>query len=125
MKYSTLGATVLMALSVFAQEPAFRTSSGNPYPSVISKVQPQYTERAKKAGLEGEAVIAVTIDENGVPRDPTFLRFYNGTGQIHDSLGLSEMATSAILLWRFNPARKEGKPITFRSTHNVEFRLPK
>jgi outer membrane biosynthesis protein TonB len=117
--------TALVALSAFAQSGSYRFSTGNPYPTVISRVEPEYTERAKNAGLEGFAVIAVTIDENGLPQDPMFIQFHRGAEQIQDPLGLDRAAIAALKHWRFRPATKEGKPISLRATISVQFRLPK
>jgi protein TonB len=123
MKCRALVATVLLAVSALAQPDSIRFSSDSSYPSVISKVKPEYTEQAKKAGIEGEAVLAVTIDENGLPKDPEFVRFQQGPKQIQDSLGLDKMAVTAVKLWRFRAAMKGGKPTSMRVKVEVQFRL--
>jgi hypothetical protein len=58
------------------------------WPTVISTSEPEYTERAKNAGLEGFAVVEITIDESGMPQDPIFIQFQRGAEQIPDPLGL-------------------------------------
>jgi len=70
MKSWPLSSVVLIAVSALAQPDSIRFSSDSSYPTAISKVKPEYTEQAKIAGLEGEAVLAVTVDENGLPKDP-------------------------------------------------------
>jgi protein TonB len=125
MRTWALFSTVLFGATALAQPDSIRFSSGSSYPAVISKVKPEYTEQAKKAGIEGEAVLAVTVDENGLPKDPEFVRFQNGPRQIPDPLGLDEMAVKALTLWRFKPAMKDGKPISLRVKVVVLFDLPK
>jgi protein TonB len=95
------------------------------WPTVISTAEPEYTERAKNAGLEGFAVVEITVDENVMSQDPTFIQFHSGAEQIPDPLGLDEAAIAALKLWRFRPARKEGEPTSVRATVAVQFRLPK
>ena len=125
MKSWRLLSVVVIAVSALAQPDSIFFSSDSSYPSVISKVKPEYTEQAKIAGLEGEAVLAVTVDENGLPKDPEFVRFQQGPKQIQDSLGLDQMAVTAVKLWRFKAAMKGGKPISMRVKLEVQFRLPK
>ena len=124
MKSWPLLSVVVLAVSALGQPEAILFASPNSYPSVISKVKPEYTEQAKTAGLEGDAVLAVTVDENGLLSDPEFVRFQQGPKQILDSLGLDEMAIRAVKLWRFKAAMKDGKPTSMRVKIAVEFRLP-
>jgi len=126
MRTWALFSTVLFGATAFGQPDSIRLpNGGGSYPTAVSKVKPEYTEQARKAGLEGEAVVAVTVDENGVPKNPEFVRFQNGPRQIPDSLGLDEMAVKALTLWRFKPAMKDGKPISLRVKVVVLFDLPK
>jgi protein TonB len=123
MKSGVLAAIGLVAISAF-QSDAQMFSGPNSQPSLKYKVKPDYTERAKKAGLEGNAVVAVTVDERGLPNDVEFVLFSQGPHPIQDSLGLGEMAVSAVKLWRFNAAMKDGKPTSMRVKVEVQFRLP-
>jgi len=120
-----LVATVLLAVSALAQPEAQMLSGPNSVPSITSKIKPEYTEQAKKAGIEGEAILAVTVDENGLPKDPESVRFQQGPKQIPDALGLDQMALTAVKLWRFKAAMKVGKPTSMRVKIEVQFRLPK
>jgi protein TonB len=123
MKSCVLVAIGLVAISAF-QSDAQMFSGANSLPTVSYKVKPDYTEPAKNAGLEGDAVVAVTVDENGLPNDVEFVLFRQGPNPIQDSLGLDEMAVSAVKFWRFRAATKDGKPTSMRVKIVVEFRLP-
>lgn len=123
MKYWMLIVIGLVAISAFPSD-AQMFSGPNSQPSVNYKVKPDYTEQAKNAGLEGDAVVAVTVDEKGLPNDVEFALFRQGANPIQDSLGLDEMAVSAVKFWRFKAAMKDGKPTSMRVKIVVEFRLP-
>ena len=112
----------LVASSLFAQFDRPKSNISNPY--VISKGQPEYTERARKAGLEGEAAVRVRIDENGFPQDIEFFEFRISGEHVEDPLGLGEKAVEAVKLWRFHPAKKSGTPISLVVSAYVQFRLP-
>lgn len=123
MKSCVLVAIGLVAISALHSD-AQMFSGPNSQPSLKYKVKPDYTERAKNAGLEGNAVVAVTVDEKGLPNDVEFVLFSQGPNPLQDSLGLDERAVSAVKLWRFNAAMKDGKPTSMRVRVEVQFRLP-
>ena len=84
-------------------------------PLLISKIQPEYTEDARRAKYSGIVHLAVVIDEHGVPVD---IRIVNPLG-----LGLDEKAVEAVQRWRFRPGYKNGKPVKVRAAIDVNFRL--
>lgn len=112
----------LLASSLFAQFDRPKSDITTPY--VISKVQPQYTEQARKARLEGEATVRVRIDENGSPQNVSFFEFKISGKHIEDPLGLDAKAVEAVKLWSFHPAMKNGTPISLFVSAYVQFRLP-
>jgi TonB family protein len=84
-------------------------------PTILSKVQPEYSEEARIARLQGSVVLSIVVDANGTPRDFQVLRPLG--------LGLDEMAIAAVGQWRFNPGLKGGMPVNVRATVEVNFRL--
>jgi TonB family protein len=86
-----------------------------PASEIVFKTEPEYTEEARQARLEGAAVISLIVDETGVPRDV----------QTHGSLGmgLDESAKQAISQWRFQPMLLNGRPAAVALVVRVEFRL--
>ncbi len=122
MKSCVLIVIGLVAISA-SRSDAQMFSGPNSQPSLKYKVKPGYTDRAKNAGLEGDAVVAVTVNEKGLPSDVEFLLFLQGPNPVQDSLGLDEMAVSAVKSWRFKAATKDGKPTSMRVEVVVEFRL--
>lgn len=84
-------------------------------PRVLTKVEPQYSEEARAAKLEGTVVLSVEINPAGTPRN---VRVIRGLG-----LGLDERAREAVATWRFEPGRESGQPVAVGATVEVNFRL--
>ena len=84
-------------------------------PVVISKVEPEYSEEARKAKWQGMVTITFEVNEQGVPQN---LRVKQPLG-----MGLDEKAIEAVLKWRFLPGRKKGQPVTVSAQVQINFRL--
>jgi periplasmic protein TonB len=94
---------------------AYRIGGGVSPPSVISKVEPEYSEEARKAKWQGTVILQLVVDEHGMPRD---MRVTRSLG-----LGLDQKAIEAVGKWRFKPGMKDGKPVPVIATIEVNFRL--
>lgn len=84
-------------------------------PVLLHKVEPDYSEEARKVKFQGTVLLSVEIDEQGRVRS---LRVTRPVG-----LGLDEKAMEAVRQWRFKPAVKDGKPIATPAAVEVNFRL--
>ena len=84
-------------------------------PQLIYKVEPEFSEAARKAKYQGTVVLAIEVDAAGHPRN---LRVLEQLG-----LGLDEKAIEAVSQWRFRPGSENGKPIVTSATVEVSFRL--
>jgi TonB family protein len=84
-------------------------------PVLIHKVEPEFSEAARKARFNGTVVLRVVIDENGTPTRIEVLRT--------PGLGLDERAVASVAQWRFRPGRKEGKAVPVWATVEVNFSL--
>jgi TonB family protein len=93
----------------------YRIGGGVSQPSLLFKIEPEYSEEARKAKYQGTVTLQVIVDENGKPRD---VRVTRALG-----LGLDEKAIEAVQKWRFRPAQKDGKPVAVVATIEVNFRL--
>jgi TonB family protein len=103
-----LGFACLAAVTAVAQP-------GVTPPRLVSKTEPQYTEEARKAGVNSTVVLKVTVAADGVPKDFQVLR--------HAGFGLDERAIEAVRTWRFQPGMKDGTPVAVFSSVEVNFRL--
>ncbi|HWR54716.1 MAG TPA: energy transducer TonB, partial [Bryobacteraceae bacterium] len=93
----------------------FRVGGGVSAPVAIHRVEPEYSEEARKAKFQGTVVLSIVIDEQGVPRN---FRVVRPLG-----LGLDEKAIEAVQKWRFRPGHKEGRAVAVIATVEVNFRL--
>jgi TonB family protein len=84
-------------------------------PQIITKIEPEYSEEARKAKYQGVVVLSIEIDANGIPRNIKVVRPLG--------LGLDEKAIEAVQHWRFRPALRGGKPVAVSANVEVAFRL--
>lgn len=93
----------------------FRVGGGVSAPRAIYSPDPEYSERARKAGYGGTCVLGLIVGSNGLPRD---IRVTRALG-----LGLDEKALEAVRSWRFNPAMKDGVPVSVLINVEVSFHV--
>jgi len=93
----------------------FRVGGGVTAPVVLHKVEPEYSEEARKAKYQGTVLLYVEVDPSG--------RATNIHVQHSVGLGLDEKAIEAVKQWKFKPGYKDGKPVTVAATIEVNFRL--
>jgi len=93
----------------------YRVGNDVTAPVPIFRPEPQYSEEARKAKLQGDATLSVTVEANGKVSD---IRVLKPLG-----FGLDEEAAAAVIQWRFKPATKNGMPVRVAAAINVNFRL--
>jgi TonB family protein len=84
-------------------------------PVLLRKVEPAYSEEARKAKYQGNALLLVDVDTSG---NATNTRMVRSLG-----LGLDEKAIEAVSSWKFRPAMKNGSAIPITVQVEVDFRL--
>ena len=84
-------------------------------PVAISRIDPQYTEVARKARVEGIVIIEAIIDRNGNVTDARVLKPL--------ALGLDTAALDAVRRWKFTPGTLNGQPVPVIYNLTVNFRL--
>jgi TonB family protein len=84
-------------------------------PQLVYKVEPEFSEEARKAKHQGVVVLAIEVDSSGNVRN---VRVSQSLG-----LGLDEKAIEAVSHWRFRPAVVDGKPVTTEAVVQVNFQL--
>jgi TonB family protein len=82
---------------------------------ILFKPTPVYTEEARRLKVEGDVLLDVEFAATGAV---SVLQVVRGLGH-----GLDEAATTAARQIRFKPAQTSGRPITFRATVHIVFRL--
>ncbi len=101
--------------SVAPAEGVYKVGGGVSAPSIIFKVDPEYSEEARKAKFNGSVLLALVVDSEGRARD---IRVARPLG-----LGLDREAIVAVNQWRFRPGMKDGKPVNVRASIEINFRL--
>ena len=94
---------------------AYRVGGGVSQPSVLYKVDPEYSEEARKAKYSGTVLIQLIVDPDGKARNIKVVRSLG--------LGLDEKAMEAVAKWKFKPGVKNGSPVPVIATIEVNFRL--
>jgi periplasmic protein TonB len=84
-------------------------------PELLYKLEPEFSEEARKAKHQGVVVLTIEVDTSGNVRN---VRVRQSLG-----LGLDEKAMEAVSHWRFRPGILNGKAVTTEATIQVNFQL--
>lgn len=85
-------------------------------PRAIARIEPRYPPEARRRGIEGSVKLEMRIDEYGVVRE---VEVTEG-----DPPGVfDESALAAFRQGRFQPARKDGRPVRALITIRVRYEL--
>jgi protein TonB len=84
-------------------------------PEVLARVEPVYTEIARRARIQGVVIVETIIDPSGRVTDARVLKSL--------PMGLSESAVDAVRQWRFKPATLDGRAVSVYFTLTVKFEL--
>ena len=94
---------------------AFRVGNGVSAPKALFAPDPAYDKEARKAKYQGTCVLSLIVGTDGLPRD---IKVTRGIGK-----GLDEKAVEAVSKWKFEPAKKDGKPVAVFINVEIAFRL--
>ncbi|MBZ5508629.1 MAG: energy transducer TonB [Acidobacteriia bacterium] len=93
----------------------YTPGNGVSMPRAIYSPEPEFSEEARKSKFQGEVTLLATIGADGLPRNLTVVRSLG--------MGLDEKALEAVRTWRFDPARKDGRPVAVQMNIIVNFNL--
>jgi protein TonB len=93
----------------------FRVGDGVSAPRAIYDPEPQYTDEARKAKYQGVVLLSLIVTPDGRPRNIHVARSLG--------MGLDEKAIEAVRNWKFEPARRDGRPVAVQVSVEVNFRL--
>jgi protein TonB len=95
---------------------SYHRGQGASDPSVLSQVDPEFSEEARKAKFQGLCVLTIIVEADGTPSN---IRVRGGLG-----MGLDEKAIEAVKKWRFRPSMKNGHPVRYGPVEvDVDFHL--
>jgi protein TonB len=93
----------------------FGVGNGVSMPRAIYAPEPEFSEEARIAKFQGEVTLLVTIGTDGRARNLTVVRSLG--------MGLDQKAIDAVRTWRFEPAKKDGRPVAVQMNIIVNFHL--
>ncbi|HEY6338891.1 MAG TPA: energy transducer TonB [Candidatus Sulfotelmatobacter sp.] len=95
---------------------AYHSGEGASDPAILSQVDPEFSEEARKAKFQGRCVLNLIIEADGTPSN---IRVGGSLG-----MGLDEKAIEAVKQWRFRPSMKDGHPVRYGPVEvDVDFHL--
>jgi TonB family protein len=93
----------------------FRPGSGIDPPRLLREIKADYTDVARRRGIEGDVILEIVVRHDGTVGNVTVLKRLGG--------GLDERAVQAVRQWRFAPASRHGSPVDVIVEVAVEFKL--
>ena len=96
-------------------EGVFQTGEITDLPTILFKVDPQYSEEARRAQYQGTVVLEVIIRSDGTLEILRVVRSLD--------FGLDENAIQALKQWKFRPGMRNGQPVDVVLNIEVNFNL--
>jgi protein TonB len=97
------------------REGAFRIGEGVSLPTIVSRIDPTYSQQAREERLQGTVALEAVVLEDGSARVVSLIR---GLG-----LGLDENAVQALEQRTVEPSMKYDKAVKIALTIEVNFSL--
>lgn len=94
-------------------DPTYEAGPDVSAPRVIKKVEPEYTEETRKAGVRGTVILSAAISLEGRPEEIVVVQ------SLHPDL--DNNAIAAFRQWEFEPGRKDGQPVRVQVTVQMNF----
>jgi periplasmic protein TonB len=93
----------------------FHVGGGVSPPTVVSRVEPQYSEEARKARFQGTVILEAIVRRDGTVDIQRVVRSLG--------FGLDENAIQALKQWHFRPGMRNGVPVDVSLNIEVNFNL--
>ena len=93
----------------------FRVGGGISAPTVLYRIEPNYSEDARRARYQGSVVLSAIVRKDGSIQ---ILKVVRGLG-----LGLDENAVQALKQWKFRPGTRSGEPVDVALNIEINFAL--
>ncbi len=94
-------------------EPVYDLGAGITPPRVVHQVQPVPDAGKKGFRISGTVLIALVVSSQGLPLNLRVARSLDKD--------IDQSAMDAVKEWRFEPAKKEGKPVAVKVTVEIRF----
>jgi TonB family protein len=94
-------------------EPVYDLGAGITPPRLVHQVQPKPDAGTKGFRISGTVLIGLIVSSQGMPVNVHVDRSVDKD--------IDQSAMDAVKEWRFDPARKEGKPVAVKVTVEIRF----
>ena len=84
-------------------------------PHIIYRVDPEYSDKARKAKINGTVVVSLIVAADGRVRDVQVIKSLTPD--------LDRKAIEAFRKWKFSPATKDGQPVAVQIEAEASFKL--
>jgi protein TonB len=95
----------------------FQPGNGVSWPTVIAPHDPTYTSEAMRAKVQGKVLLTAVVEPDGTVTD------IKVTKSLDRMYGLDQAAIEAARKWRFDPCRRDSRPVPCSIEMELEFRL--
>jgi TonB family protein len=96
-------------------EKTYVNGEGVSKPKLLKKVDPDYPEALRASKIQGTVLLGIVVDEAGRVVNAEVLKSL-------DPL-LDQKAIESVMRWKLDPARKDGNPVRFKATVEINFKL--
>jgi TonB family protein len=93
----------------------FHVGEGVSAPRPIFTPEPEFSEEARKAKYQGVVVLNIIVGTDGRVHTPRVVRSLG--------MGLDEKAIEGVKTWKFDPSKKDGRPVAVEMNIEVAFNL--
>jgi len=93
----------------------FHVGEGVSAPRPIYTPEPEFSEEARKAKYQGVVVLNIVVGTDGRVHNQRVVRSLG--------MGLDEKAMETVKIWKFDPSKKDGRPVAVEMNIEVAFNL--
>ncbi|HKD79367.1 MAG TPA: energy transducer TonB [Candidatus Angelobacter sp.] len=93
----------------------YHVGDGVSPPRAIYTPEPEFSEEARKAKYQGVVVLSIVVGTDGRVHSPQVIRSLG--------MGLDEKAIEGVKTWKFDPSKKDGRPVAVQMQIEVAFNL--
>lgn len=93
----------------------YHVGDGVSPPRAIYTPEPEFSEEARKAKYQGVVVLNIIVGTDGRVHSPRVIRSLG--------MGLDEKALEGVKTWKFDPSKKDGRPVAVEMNIEVAFNL--
>jgi TonB family protein len=108
---------VLTPIALAQPEEQNGASRDKAAPVIVRRIEPEYTTEARAKGIQGVVTLSADVASDGTTQNIRVVKSLDH--------GLDRNAIAAVKEWRFQPATRNGQPVTVPASIDVRFEIRK